>query len=189
MANAKDQVIQTTSDLLEAQGYHATGLNQIIKESGSPKGSLYYYFPEGKEELVSEAMERTGLILADRIEQGLSEHREPADAVSHLMYTIAGHVESSGFKAGGPLTMVAMETAINSERINQSCRGAYLRLQGAFQRKLEVSGFTKSRAQALAEFITAVIEGATILSRTFHSGDPLRKAADEVRNLLQKETK
>ena len=48
----RDQFIETTCNLLEAQGYHATGLNQIVKESGAPKGSLYYHFPEGKEELV-----------------------------------------------------------------------------------------------------------------------------------------
>jgi TetR/AcrR family transcriptional regulator, lmrAB and yxaGH operons repressor len=51
----RDQIIQTTCTLLESQGYHATGLNQILKESGAPKGSLYYYFPQGKEELAEEA--------------------------------------------------------------------------------------------------------------------------------------
>ena len=42
MSNAREQILQTTCVLLEKQGYHGTGLNEIIKESGSPKGSLYY---------------------------------------------------------------------------------------------------------------------------------------------------
>ncbi len=57
--STRDHIIDTTSQLLEQQGYFATGLNQIVQESGAPKGSLYYYFPEGKEELTAEAIERS----------------------------------------------------------------------------------------------------------------------------------
>ena len=41
MSSTRDQIIEKTCELLEAQGYHATGLNQILAESGAPKGSLY----------------------------------------------------------------------------------------------------------------------------------------------------
>ena len=53
MANTREIIIETTCDLMENQGYHATGLNEIVKVSGAPKGSLYYYFPEGKESLAA----------------------------------------------------------------------------------------------------------------------------------------
>ena len=56
MTNTRDQIIQTTSNLIENQGYHATGLNEIVKESGAPKGSIYYYFPDGKEGITAEAV-------------------------------------------------------------------------------------------------------------------------------------
>ncbi len=42
MASTRNQIIETTCDLLESQGFHGTGLSQIIKESGAPRGSLYY---------------------------------------------------------------------------------------------------------------------------------------------------
>lgn len=48
MSSTKEQFIETTCDLLESHGYYATGLNQIVAESGALKGSLYYHFPEGK---------------------------------------------------------------------------------------------------------------------------------------------
>ena len=47
MSTKRDEIITTTCRLLELQGYRATGLNEIIRESGAPKGSLYHYFPEG----------------------------------------------------------------------------------------------------------------------------------------------
>jgi len=185
MAKTSEQdVIETTSALLEAQGYHATGLNQIIKESGAPKGSLYYYFPEGKQELVAAAIARAGEQLSDRIQQGLASREHPAEAVRHLTDTIASTIEASGYQAGGPLTMVAMETASSSERINQACQQAFSQMQQPFQRKLEEDGMPPDQAAKLAEFITSVIEGATILSRTFHSGDPLRHAGEHLFELI-----
>ena len=77
---SKQDVIETTSALLEAQGYHATGLNQIIKESGAPKGSLYYYFPEGKQELVAAAIARAGFDGIEIFENDfLAFDRSPAE--------------------------------------------------------------------------------------------------------------
>jgi TetR/AcrR family transcriptional regulator, lmrAB and yxaGH operons repressor len=181
---AREQFIESTCELLESQGYHATGLNQIVAESGAPKGSLYHYFPDGKEELAAAAIDRTGRVLAGRVETGLALHDDPAEAVQFLAQRIADAVEQSGFHAGGPLTTVAMETATSSERINLVCRAAFDRLQAAFGAKLEACGYGPQRAVELATFITAAIEGGIILSRTYHSGDPLRRVGQELAALL-----
>ena len=181
---ARELIIEATCELLEAQGYHATGLNQIVAESRAPKGSLYHYFPDGKEELAAAAIERTGLELAGRVEAALALDDDPAAAVSYLAAAIADAVEQSGFRAGGPLTTVAMETATSSPRINLACREAYDRLQAAFAAKLAAGGHEPKRASELATFITAAIEGGIILSRTYHSGDPLRCVGRELAALL-----
>ncbi len=181
---AREQIIEATCELLEAQGYHATGLNQVVAESGAPKGSLYHYFPSGKEELAAAAIERTGRDLSNRVAVGLALHDDPAEAVQFLAAAIADAVEQSGFRAGGPLTTVAMETATSSARINLACRTAFDQLQAAFAAKLKASGYTAERAAEMATFITAAFEGGIMLSRTYHSGDPLRRAGRELAVLL-----
>ncbi|MDX1435694.1 MAG: TetR/AcrR family transcriptional regulator [Anaerolineales bacterium] len=187
MGNSREQFIETTCELIEAQGFHATGLNQIIKESGAPKGSLYYHFPEGKEELVEEAIERTGRSVSERITVNLDLTPDPAKAVRDFVRRIADNVETSGYRSGGPLMTVAMETATTSERINLACRNAYRGLQMAFDRKLHTSGFSEERSAELAQFIVAAIEGGIILSRTNHTGDPLRSVAAELQRVIQNE--
>ena len=82
-------------------------------------------------------------------------------------------------ESGGPLTIVAMETATSSERINHACREAYAEMQRAFAEQMQPQGYAADRAEALASFLTSAIEGGIILSRTFDTGDPLRRVAEE----------
>lgn len=181
MTTARDQILQTTSTLLEKQGCHATGLNEIIRESGAPKGSLYYYFPDGKDQLVSEAVLEAARAVADRIHANLAEIGLPA-----FILRIAESVAASGFAAGSPLTSVAMESATTNERINTACRQAYDMLISAFQEYLLARGMETARAGELATFITAAIEGGIILSRTQHSTVPLHVTADLLGSTLQR---
>ncbi len=184
MSTAREKILSTTSHLLEKQGFHGTGLNEIIKESGSPKGSLYYYFPEGKEQIAAEAILQSGELTADRIRAGLMDSPLPSDAVHDFVLKIAENVELSGFGSGGPLTAVAMETATGSERINSACQEAYGMIEAAFREKLLQSGFSSQKANEMARFITAAIEGGIILSRTYHSGEPLRLVSAQLKTLL-----
>lgn len=184
MSNVREHILQTTCNLMEKQGYHGTGLNEIVKESGAPKGSLYHYFPEGKEQITSEAVILSGKATATRIQMGLSGNRNAPKAIHDFVLNIADHVELSGFAAGSPLTAVAMETATTSERINLACREAYSLLETAFREKLLESGYAKVEADELGIFITAAIEGGIILSRTYHTGDPLRSVAKHLKVLL-----
>ena len=187
MTAVREQIIEATGRLLEAQGYHATGLNEIVAQSGAPKGSLYYYFPGGKEEMAAEAVARAGERLAQRIETNLGGDEPPAEAVRQFVRRIADGVEASGFRAGGPLLAVAMETVTDSERLNLACRRAYERLQQAFARRFEDGGCSAERAAQLATFVTAAIEGGIILSRTNHSGEALRCVAQELGAWLEGE--
>jgi TetR/AcrR family transcriptional repressor of lmrAB and yxaGH operons len=184
MSTARQQILQTTCTLLDKQGYHGTGLNEIVKESGSPKGSLYHYFPEGKEQIVAEAVIQSGNETAERIRVELAQSTSAPKAISELVLKIAEQVELSKFVAGSPLTAVAMETATKSKRINLACREAYLMLHTTFKDKLLDSEFSKSVADELATFIVASIEGGIILSRTNHNADALRLVAKQIKKLL-----
>lgn len=185
--STRDQILDAARELMEVQGFHATGMAAIIQASGAPRGSLYYYFPDGKEGLAVEAINRAGEANAERIAANLRLEGCLASAFCHLTEQIAAAVEGSDFRTGGPLAAVAMETATTSPRLNQACRQAYARLTGAFAARLEAAGHAPERAAELAEFITAAIEGGIILSRTAHSGDPLRRVGRQIGALLKEE--
>lgn len=181
MSSTRDRIIETVCLLLEVQGYHATGLQQILSESGAPKGSLYYYFPHGKEELAEEAVMRSAGLVAARIRHGLARSQQVGLALHGFVCEIAEGVERSNFSAGGPLTTIALETVHSRPRLNRACQQAYGMLQEAFADKLAASGYGPLHAREMAMFIVSSIEGAILLSRTNHSGDALRQVADYLR--------
>jgi TetR/AcrR family transcriptional repressor of lmrAB and yxaGH operons len=184
MTTARDRILTTTSQLMEEQGYFATGLNQIVQESGTPKGSLYYYFPEGKEQLTEEAIRQAGEMIAVQIEKAMDADDDAGGAIAGFIEALSYHVQASDCRLGGPLTTVALETANTSPRVNQVCQEMYQQWQQIIQNKLQRSGYTEDRAAALAVFINAAIEGGIILSRTTHSTEPLLGVARELSHLL-----
>jgi TetR/AcrR family transcriptional repressor of lmrAB and yxaGH operons len=184
MANSREQMVETACTLVERQGYHATGLNQILEESGAPKGSLYYHFPAGKEALFAEAIALLGQRVAARIRANLAGDERPALLVRRFVRRIASAVEASAYESGGPLLTIALETATSSERLNVACRAAYDELRAAFAGAF-AAGAEPERAAELATFVVAAIEGGVVLSRTDHSGEPLRRVADELGRYLE----
>lgn len=183
--SAREQIIKTTCELIEEQGYHATGLNQIVKESGSPKGSLYHYFPGGKDELVMESLQKVGQAVQNRIETVLAKKTDPAEAISDFIREVAAGVAHFDFKTGGPITTVALETANTNERLSNECGKIYQAWHNAFAEKLTTSGLSGDKAHRLANVIIATLEGGIILSRTYKDNKPLKDIAEEIYKLIK----
>jgi TetR/AcrR family transcriptional repressor of lmrAB and yxaGH operons len=182
--STRDHIIDTASQLLEQQGYYGTGLNQIVQESGAPKGSLYHYFPAGKEELTAEAIERSAATFTSIIRTELARYDDPAEALYQFMLGMAEHVEASACRGGAPIATVALETAGRSERLTAVCQAAYGHYQEAFAERFAALGIAPARAAALALLAVAAIEGGFILSRTQRTADPLRQIAVDLRDLV-----
>jgi TetR/AcrR family transcriptional regulator, lmrAB and yxaGH operons repressor len=185
MTTTREQFLATMCQLLEVQGYHATGLNQLIKESGSPKGSLYYHFPGGKDELTEVALLQTGKALYDRIRDNLAPIPDPAEAVGTFIRRIAHGIQVTEFRGGGPITTVALETAATNERLRLVCNQIYGWWQGAFAEKLHDGGLTHRQSSDLAAVIIAAIEGAIILCRTARNTIPMENVADAMQRLVR----
>ncbi len=185
MTNPREQIIQTTCFLLEKQGFPATGLNEIVRESGAPKGSLYHYFPQGKEQLVSEAILYSGEILVNRLRAELDKIPDPVQAIYAYILRLADKIEEKQFAAGNPISIVAIESAAASERISQACQQVYTQLQSAFEEKLIRSGVSSTLAEEKACLIMISLEGGILLSRVRHTANPLRILADHFRQDFQ----
>lgn len=181
----RQKILATTSHLLERQGYHATGLNQIVKESGTPRGSLYYYFPDGKEELATEAVKMRMKAMAEWSRRVLSEIEDPIEAIHSMIMEMSQQSSENQCSVGAPIAAVALEASNTSERIRNACADGYQGLQDVIAAKLVMGGFSAEKANSLATTINAAIEGAMILSRTTQNASILVNVANDMKTLVQ----
>jgi AcrR family transcriptional regulator len=58
--DSKGKTLAAAAKLFRQQGYHGTALHDILTAGGSPRGSLYFHFPKGKEQIGAAALTLAG---------------------------------------------------------------------------------------------------------------------------------
>jgi TetR/AcrR family transcriptional regulator, lmrAB and yxaGH operons repressor len=182
--HTKEIILQTASRLFQRQGYSATGVNQIIEESGTPKGSLYYHFPKGKEEIALEAINLMKQHVLEQTAKDLSSTDDVIQAFQQHVNNIALFFDSPCSLDGLKIGLLAAETANTHETLRLACEKTFKEWQDLYAEKLEQNGFETTKARDLAVTINALLEGATTISLTSKNGDTLRLIADQIPTLL-----
>ena len=181
---AKNRILETAARLFQRQGYHATGLNQIVVESGTPKGSLYYYFPNGKEELAVAAI---GLIrdeIEKRIRQFLAGIDAPSDAIQAMIREMAKEFDEPEYIIHCTVSLLTLEVSLLSEPLRLACMECVEAWERAFAEKLEQSGCDAQRSRELGILMQSMIDGAMISSLGKRSMEPLLHVAEQIPLLL-----
>src|SRR5689334_21281371 len=93
------ELVRTAMRLFRRQGYAATGLQQILAESGAPRGSLYHYFPDGKESIGAAAVELAGELVAETLRGLAARHRQPGAFIAAYCRLYAKWMAESGFRS------------------------------------------------------------------------------------------
>lgn len=176
-AGQKDNLVRTAMRLFRRQGYASTGLQQIVAESGAPKGSLYHYFPNGKEALGEAAVALAGDLMREMLAAHAAKHAAPAAFLRAYCKTMAGWMEESGFQSGCPVATTLLETAPGSPSITTAGAAAidgWIEvIGGVFER----AGSAPREARSRAQLVVAAMEGALLLARVRRSTRPILDVA------------
>ena len=163
---ARARAIATAERLFRVQGYTATGLTQILEESGAPKGSFYFHFPRGKAELAEEAIDQ---YVARRMAvlRNISANTT-ADArhfVQQLFDTFAAEMIASDFQYGCLMQNLANELpALDADLTKRVARG-FVESTAIVAQHFRGCGFSPSRASSTAAALVAALEGARTIAR------------------------
>ncbi|SEP28415.1 TetR/AcrR family transcriptional regulator [Amycolatopsis saalfeldensis] len=183
----RQRLLESAAELFQSQGYHATGLTQLTSAGGAPKGSLYFHFPGGKEQLAAEAVRLSGERLCDDLRTLATTAPDPATAVDRVVDALAASLTESGFERGCPLATIALDAAGESDVIRSACEDGYGSWQDALSGYFAEQGLSAERAASLATVVLASIEGALLFAKIRRDVKPLRDIAAHLRTTVERE--
>ncbi|MFI8421002.1 TetR/AcrR family transcriptional regulator [Streptomyces sp. NPDC085479] len=179
-AETRDRLLDATQELIETGGYPGAGLNQVIAASGAPRGSVYFHFPGGKDQLVGESVRRAGRAIGGDLEELAKSSASAAEFIGAVLRHLGERLEESDWRKGCPVATVALETASTNNPLREACSEVYASWEGALRARLA----GRPDADDLAVTVLALVEGALLLARTHRSREPLDRVARQIGALI-----
>jgi TetR/AcrR family transcriptional repressor of lmrAB and yxaGH operons len=183
--DSKGKTLAAAAKLFRQQGFHGTALHDILAASGSPRGSLYFHFPGGKQEIGEAALNLAG----EAVRQGIARAAEASDNAEiflvRIVRAMAADLERSDYANGCPIATSALETSVQSEALGAACRNAFRKWEIEIKQGLERFGMNADQAELVATMVLSQAEGALLLARTYRDIEPLRRAEQAVKLLAQ----
>jgi len=186
--NTREKILTTAAFLFQKNGYHATGLNEIIKESATPKGSLYYYFPDGKEELLAATIKLMGDRIQHQIGEELAKKSDPVQAIKEFILDLARKLNEKDQENCFSIGLLALETVSISESLRKTCTEVYNMWTDTYYQKLVSSGYSSERSTELSLILQSMIEGAITISLIRNDTVMLVTASEKIPILLINKT-
>ena len=173
-SESKIRIIRAALELMSQSGLSGAGINQVVAASAAPRGSIYHFFPGGKLEIATVALEEAERAVGQWFSE-VFDRREPiTKKVESLFAGAAANVEASGFNRSCPVAAVTLDIDGDSERMRAVCRRIFVTWQDIIAARLDEA--PEEERRGTAELIFATLEGALILSRAEASKDPLLRA-------------
>lgn len=185
----KIEIIQTAAELLQIQGYHGTGINEIVEKSKSPKGSIYHYFKAGKDEIVDEALRYSGSEIANLL-KAAAEHSKNAEDFIEIIYDgYCSSLQNSNYTKGCPVAATALEVSGFNAALSDTVRKIYKEWNEIitdFLLNSNAAAKKKSDAEQTAGVLISLMEGALLSARIQKSLKPMKDAKNVSLSLLKK---
>ena len=192
-SDTRAKMVAGAADLMSRRGVNATSMREVVRHTGTPRGSIGHHFPRGKQQLIEDA-----LVFAGKQVSGPLQHlTETRGAIAGLRTFIAlwrQTLERTEFRAGCPVLAVAVEQYVNDatekdgepdeaaqQHLLDLANGIFADWQRIMFTALRHEGVAPARARRLAALVIASTEGTVAMCRAARSAQPL----DDVRQELE----
>jgi AcrR family transcriptional regulator len=178
MSTTRERIVEASAELMRHQGYAATGMKQIVTEAKAPFGSLYHFFPGGKEELGAEAIRVSGALYKQLIPAVFDPAPDLVSAVGAFFAGAAEHLRETDYEDACPIATVALEVSSSSETMRIACAEVFDGWIAAGLPRFTAAGLSEPRARELIIAMICALEGAFVLARATRSIEALAAAGE-----------
>jgi len=171
--STRDRIVIASAELFRRQGLTATGLKQISAEAQAPFGSIYHFFPGGKDELADEVIRRSGAFYLLLFEAIMEPAPDVATGVRDFFAGAGETLRSTDFEDACPIAVVALEVASTSDRLRQASAEVFTSWIDAAVARFAAAGIPPAQAHDLALEVLMALEGAFLFCRTLRTTEPM----------------
>jgi AcrR family transcriptional regulator len=182
----RERMVRSAALLFRERGVGGTGMRDVVEHANAPRGSLQYYFPGGKQQLLAEAM----VWMAERAARPLrevvcaAEPVPPAQVVGGLLGRFRELLTVTEFRGGCPIVAGVTDASWDQPAVADAARAAFATWMAPLQEALVRGGLTAERAGRVALLVISAAEGAVILSRARRDFSALDAVQEELELLL-----
>jgi AcrR family transcriptional regulator len=185
MSTTRERIVDAGAELFRRQGYAATGVKQIVTEAQAPFGSLYHFFPGGKEQLGAEAIRTSGAIYELLIGAVFDPAPDLVSAVRAFFAGAAEHLRETDYTDACPIATVALEVSSSSETMRTACAEVFESWISAETERHVAAGLSVATARELTIGMLCALEGAFVFARALRSTEPLLVAGELAAGAVQ----
>lgn len=158
-----EKLIARIAEVFREHGYEGASLTRIGQATGLGKGSLYNFFPGGKEEMAAAVLAHIAAWFEENVFAPLRDEDRPAAGIGRML-----DATDLYFQSGGRVCLVGAFALDDSRnRFVTEIRAYFGSWVAHLSTALQRGGRDKPEADQLAEDTVAAIQGALTLSRAF----------------------
>ena len=180
----KELILIQAEQLFAEKGYYGLGLSELLKRCDIPKGSFYYYFPDGKIQLIQEVLEYSYRKMKTSIDSRTMSEPSAQIAFEHMIDNLISGVTCRRHFASMLLSMIAIESVYLDEQVNGTCRAIYEDWQQMYANHLVRFGFTPMESRMKAQAVFALVHGSMISSWIKQDPQDLQLAKASLKDIL-----
>ncbi len=176
---SRQRLIECAAELFWKNGYSATGISEILKQTGLPKGSFYFYF-KSKDDLATAVTEYYQKILLEQFRSS-SQGNDWESFIKEIFDYLFGRATGQTF-AGCPYAVMGMETALSKPAVASVFMEGLKKFEQIFQEVLLYSGLSPDHAKILSQRMLSIYQGYLLLGRISNNTFFLKNAR---KNMLE----
>ncbi|ROS39515.1 TetR/AcrR family transcriptional regulator [Amycolatopsis thermoflava] len=178
MGNTKERILAASAELFRRNGYTGTGLKQIVTAASAPFGSIYHFFPGGKEQLAEEVIRSSGMEYGKLFDLLIAPAPDLVTGLEQAFAAAAVTLRETDYADACPIATMALEVASTNETLRRATAEVFqawiLTGTGVFTR----FGLSEDDARRLTIAVISALEGAFVLSRSLRDVEPLAVAGE-----------
>ncbi len=182
--STRDNIIIAAKKQIRKSGYYGTGINDLLRDTELPKGSLYHHFPGGKDEIIETALEEAAMEMALVFKNAMKGKRTAAQGLSAIVDLYLKDYKNDMLKYGCPLASVSHDVTAGNEALRATCSRLFDFWKEAITSYLIYKGVVIEAVDKSEKFLI-MLEGAIMLSRVQKSDRPLRLVKKEIESLIR----